>query len=229
VHELYTAIRACDDDPSVRAVLLTGAGKAFCGGGDLKSFAEQGEHIGEHLRAVTTDLHNMISRIVRMPKPVIAAVNGVAAGGGLALACACDLRIAAESARFTMAYTRAGLTPDGSSSYFLPRIVGLGRALDLTLTNRVLTSAQAEAWGIVSRVVPDAELMSQAAALATEMAAGATTALGQAKRLLWTAWTAELESQMARESESIARVVSGAQAQEGIAAFVEKRAPRFHN
>lgn len=228
VRELYDAIRRCDDDPAVRAALLTGAGKAFCAGGDLRSFAAEDEEIGAHLKDVTTALHDAISRMARMDAPVIAAVNGVAAGGGMALACACDLIVASESARFTMAYTRAGLTPDGSSTFFLPRLVGLGRALDLALTNRMLSAAEAEAWGIVSRVVPDADLLPAAERLAAELATGATAALGGAKRLLIAGWNETLETQMARESRRIARAAEGAEAREGIAAFLEKRAPRFH-
>lgn len=228
VRELYDAIRRCDDDLAVRAVLLTGAGKAFCAGGDLRSFAAEDEEIGAHLKDVTTALHDAISRMARMDAPVIAAVNGVAAGGGMALACACDLIVASESARFTMAYTRAGLTPDGSSTFFLPRLVGLGRALDLALTNRMLSAAEAEAWGIVSRVVPDADLLPAAERLAAELATGATAALGGAKRLLIAGWNETLETQMAHESRRIARAAEGAEAREGIAAFLEKRAPRFH-
>lgn len=228
VRELYDVIRRCDDDPAVRAVLLTGEGKAFCAGGDLKSFAAEDEDIGAHLKDVTTALHDAISRMARMDAPVIAAVNGAAAGGGMALACACDLIVAGESARFTMAYTRAGLTPDGSSTFFLPRLVGLGRALDLALTNRVLSAVEAEAWGIVSRVVPDADLLPAAERLAAELAAGATAALGGAKRLLIGGWNETLETQMARESRRIARAAEGGEAREGIAAFLEKRTPRFH-
>jgi 2-(1,2-epoxy-1,2-dihydrophenyl)acetyl-CoA isomerase len=225
--ELYDVMRRCDDDADVRAVLLTGAGKAFCAGGDLKSFGTQGEGIGAHLMDVTTALHDAVSRMARMDAPVIAAVNGVAAGGGMALALACDLLLAAESARFTMAYTRVGLTPDGSSTYYLPRLVGLGRALDLTLTNRVLSAAEAEAWGIATAVVPDAELLPRARALARTLAAGATSALGGAKRLLREGWSETLETQMARESRTIAEAAARPTGREGIAAFTEKRPPRF--
>ncbi|HEU5437884.1 MAG TPA: enoyl-CoA hydratase-related protein [Ktedonobacterales bacterium] len=227
VRELYDVTRRCDDDSAVRAVLLTGAGKAFCAGGDLRSFAAEDEEIGAHLKDVTTALHDAISRMARMDAPVIAAVNGAAAGGGMALACACDLIVAGESARFTMAYTRAGLTPDGSSTFFLPRLVGLGRALDLALTNRTLSAAEAESWGLVSHVVPDVDLLPTAERLASEFAAGATAALGGAKRLLIGGWNETLETQMARESRRIARAAEGAEAREGIAAFLEKRPPRF--
>ncbi len=225
--ELDDVMRRCDDDPAVRAVLLTGTGKAFCAGGDLKSFAAEREHVGAHVKDVTTALHDAVSRMARMDAPVIAGVNGVAAGGGMALALACDIMVAAESARFTMAYTRAGLTPDGSSTYYLPRLVGLRRALDLTLTNRTLSAAEAEAWGIAAYVVPDAELLPKARELARTLAAGATGTLGGAKRLLHEGWTETLETQMARESYRVAEAANSAEGREGIAAFVEKRAPRF--
>jgi 2-(1,2-epoxy-1,2-dihydrophenyl)acetyl-CoA isomerase len=226
--ELYAAVRRCDDDTGVRAVLLTGAGRAFCAGGDLKSFAAaEREGIEAHVKDVTTALHDAISRMARMDAPVIAAINGVAAGGGMALAMACDLALAAESARFTMAYTQAGLTPDGSSSFYLPRLVGLRRALDLTLTNRVLSAAEAEAWGLVVYTVPDADLLTRARELARRLAAGATGALGGAKRLLREGWNESLETQMAREGERIAAAAAGAEGREGITAFIEKRAPQF--
>jgi 2-(1,2-epoxy-1,2-dihydrophenyl)acetyl-CoA isomerase len=225
--DLMDVMLRCDSDRDVRAVLVTGAGKAFCAGGDLKSFAAQEAQIGAHVKEVTTYLHVAISAMARMDAPVLAAVNGVAAGAGMSLACACDLVVAAESARFTMAYTRAGLTPDGSSTYYLPRLVGLKRALDLTLTNRMLSAREAEEWGIVSRVVPDGELAERAGALARELAAGPTSGLGAAKRLLWTGWNETLETQMARESDTIAARTRSADAQEGIHAFLEKRPPRF--
>ncbi len=229
VRELYDAVRRCDDDSSVRAVLLTGAGKAFCGGGDLKSFEAEArrDDIEAHVKDVTTHLHGAISRLARMEKPVIAAVNGVAAGGGMGLAMACDLALAAESARFTMAFTQVGLTPDSSASYYLPRLVGLRRALDLTLTNRMLSAAEAESWGLVAYMAPDGELLARARELARRLADGATGALGGAKRLLREGWNETLETQMARESERIAQAAASPEGHEGITAFVEKRAPRF--
>ena len=226
-HDLLGVMLVCDDNPAIRAVVLTGSGKAFCAGGDLKSFAAAQEHTATHLKEVTTFLHGAISLMARLNAPVIASVNGVAAGAGMSLACACDLVIAAESARFTMAYTRAGLTPDGSSTYYLPRRVGLGRALELTLTNRTLSAREAQEWGIVTRVVPDGELASETERLARDLATGPTASFGAAKRLLWTGWNETLETQMARESEIIAMATRSADAQEGIRAFIEKRPPRF--
>ncbi len=225
--DLHRAAIRCSEDPAIRAVILTGMGPAFCAGGDLKSFAAQDEHLPFHLKELLVHLHGAISQFARMRAPILAAVNGVAAGGGMSLACACDLAIAAESARFTMAYTRAGLAPDGSSSYFLPRLVGLRRALDLTLTNRILTAAEALDWGLVTRVVPDAELPDAADALAATLAAGAPRALAAAKRLVRESWNQTLETQMTDEMHGIADMARTADAREGIAAFVEKRTPHF--
>jgi len=162
-----------------------------------------------------------------MDPPVVAAVHGAAAGAGMSLACACDLVVAAESARFTMSYSNAGLTPDGSSTYYLPRLVGLRRATELTLTNRRLSAQEAMEWGIVTRVVPDEDLSEEATALASQLAAGATKALGAAKRLLQSGWTETLETQMEHETQTIADMARTSDAPEGIAAFLEKRQAEF--
>ncbi|MBV9452609.1 MAG: enoyl-CoA hydratase/isomerase family protein [Rubrobacter sp.] len=225
--ELMHAVLRCDEEPAVRAVLISGKGPTFCVGGDLKSFTEQGEHLPHHLKEVTTYLHAAVSRIARMEPPVVAAVHGAAAGAGLSLACACDLVIAAEPARFTMAYTNAGLTPDGSSTYYLPRLVGFKRAMELTLTNRQLSAQEAMEWGIVTRVVADEDLSEEATTLARQLAAGATKALGASKRLLHIGWTETLETQMEHETQTIAEMARTADSREGISAFVEKRSAQF--
>ena len=225
--ELMAAAIRCSEDGDVRAVVITGAGRFFCAGGDLKSFAARGDALPAHLKEVTTHLHAAVSRLARMDAPVVAAVNGAAAGAGMSLACACDFVFAAESARFTMAYTRAGLTPDGSSTYFLPRIVGLKRALDLALTNRTLTAAEALEWGIVNRVVADGSVLHEARAFAASLAQGPVAALGATKRLLHSGFTSTLETQMEHETQAIADAARGAEGREGIAAFLEKRGPRF--
>src|SRR5438309_246363 len=136
------------EDPAVRAVILTGAGKMFSGGGDLKSFAAQEDKLPAHLKEVALYLHAAISRFVRMDAPVIAAVNGSAGGAGMSLCLFADIVLAAESAKFTLAYTRAGLSPDGGSTDFLPRIIGVRRALELALTNGVISVREARAWGL---------------------------------------------------------------------------------
>jgi 2-(1,2-epoxy-1,2-dihydrophenyl)acetyl-CoA isomerase len=225
--DLMHAALQCSEDSSIRAVIITGAGRMFCGGGDLKSFAAHDENLAYHLKEVTTYLHAAVSRFTRMDAPVIAAVNGTAAGAGMSLVCSCDLVLAAESAKFTMAYTRVGLTPDGSSTYFLPRIVGLKRALELTLTNRLLSAQEAQEWGIVTKVVPDIKLQAEADGLAAQLASAATGALGSAKRLLHGGWSETLETQMEVESQAIAARAHTADGREGIAAFLEKRAAKF--
>lgn len=227
--EFLDAILHCDDDAAVRAVVITGAGRFFCTGGDLKSFAEQGADLPRHLKEMTTYFHAAISRMARMDAPVIAAVNGAAAGAGMSLACACDLVVAGESAKFTMAYTRAGLTPDGSGTFFLPRLVGLKRALELCLTNRTLAAEEARDWGIVTRVVPDVDVVSEAAGLAAQLAAGPTRAFGTTKRLLQGSFAASLETQMEDEAQGIAAMAKTADGREGMAAFLEKRTPAYRN
>jgi 2-(1,2-epoxy-1,2-dihydrophenyl)acetyl-CoA isomerase len=224
--ELADAALSCDVDPDVRAVLITGAGKMFCAGGDVKAFAAQ-DDLSAYITEMLTHLHIAVSRLRRMAPPVIAAVNGVAAGAGMSLALACDIVLAAESARFTMAYTRVGLSPDGSATYSLPRIVGPKRALDLILTNRLLFAQEAADWGIVSRVVPDDQLLDEARQLATQLASGPTAAFGRSKKLLERAWTETLETQMEAEGRAIADSTRTADAREGITAFLEKRPPKF--
>jgi 2-(1,2-epoxy-1,2-dihydrophenyl)acetyl-CoA isomerase len=226
-HELMLAAIRAGEDPAVRAVILTGAGKMFCGGGDLKHFAKQGDGLPAHLKQLAGELHLAISRLARMEAPVIAAVNGSAGGAGFSLALFADVVIAAESAKFTLAYTRAGLSPDGGSTYFLPRIVGVRRALEMALTNRVLSAGEALDWGIVTKVVPDARLQVEAQALACQLAAGATHALGAAKRLILHSFSESLETQMELEALAIADQARSAHSREGIAAFIAKRAPKF--
>ena len=223
---MHAALR-CDEDPEIRAVLISGAGKIFSGGGDLKDFISKGDQLPYHIKEITTYLHAAISRLTRMDAPVVAAVHGAVAGAGLSIAIACDIVVAAETTRFMVAYTRAGLVPDGSSTYFLPRIVGLKRALELTLTNRMFSAQEALQWGLVTRVVPDNELLAQARAIAVQLAAGPTRAYGISKRLLHSGWMETLETQMENESQAIANSARTLDAREGITAFLEKRPPKY--
>jgi len=193
----------------------------------LDTAAPLTDDLPRFLKQMAADLHLAVSRLNRMDAPVIVAVNGTAAGAGFSIALCGDLAIAAESARFTMAYTRAGLTPDGSSTYFLPRLVGLRRAKELTLTNRTLSAAEALDWGLVNRVVPDAEVLPAARALAEELAQGATLAFGRAKRLLDGGLNATLETAMEDEAQAIAAMARTDDGREGIQAFLEKRPARF--
>ncbi len=223
---MHAALR-CDEDPEIRAVLISGAGKIFSGGGDLKAFISKGDQLPYHLKEITTYLHAAMSRLTRMDAPVVAAVHGAVAGAGMSIAIACDIVVAAETTRFMVAYTRAGLVPDGSSTYFLPRIVGLKRALELTLTNRMFSAQEALQWGLITRVVPDNELLAQARAIAVQLAAGPTRAYGVSKRLLHSGWMETLETQMENESQAIANSTRTSDAREGITAFLEKRPPKF--
>jgi len=224
---LHAAIEA-DEDRAVRCVVVTGAGKAFCGGGDVKDFAGNLDRIGVHIKRLTTDFHGAISRLARSPKPVLMAVNGVAAGAGMSLAITGDLVLAAESARFTLAYSRIGAAPDGSSTYFLPRLVGYSRAMELYLTNRTLSAREAMQWGLVNRVVPDAEFSGAVVALARELAQGPTYAYGRAKQLFLHSTQESLETQMELEAQAIAATGKSEDFRAGVTAFAKKlRPPKF--
>jgi 2-(1,2-epoxy-1,2-dihydrophenyl)acetyl-CoA isomerase len=208
-------------------VIITGAGKAFCAGGDVKGFADNLPRIGVLIKELTTYLHGAVSRLCRSDKPVIMAVNGVAAGGGFSLALSGDLVVATESARFTMAYSKIAATPDGSSSYFLPRLIGLRRAVELYITNRVLSAREAFDWGLVTRVVPDAEFKTSVDALARELAQGPTKAFGAAKRLLHQSTWESLETQMELEAQAIAASGHTRDFAVGVTAFANKQTPTF--
>jgi 2-(1,2-epoxy-1,2-dihydrophenyl)acetyl-CoA isomerase len=223
--ELEAAAETCRRGRA-RVVLITAEGRQFCGGGDLKSFAAQPDLAG-HLREVTDHLHAGVAALVALDAPVIAAVQGPAAGAGLGLVGAADLVLAAESASFVVAYTRLGLSPDGSTSWFLPRLVGLRRALDLTLTNRVLDAAEALDWGLITRVVPDDELGQEAEALAKSLATGPTAAFGEAARLLRAASSRDLPTQLRAEADALVTRARGVDGREGVAAFAERRPPNF--
>ena len=225
--ELFHAVRELDEDPAVRCVVVTGAGKAFCAGGTVKDFADNLPRIGVLVKELTTYLHGAVSRLSRSDKPVIMAVNGVAAGGGFSFALSGDLVVAVESARFTMAYSKIAATPDGSSSYFLPRLIGLRRALELYLTNRVLSAREALEWGLVTRVVPDAELAPAVDALARALAQGPSKAFGAAKRLFHQSTWESLETQMELEAQAIAASGHTEDFANGVAAFANKRQPTF--
>ncbi len=225
--EFLEVANTADDDPDVRAMVLTGAGKMFCAGGDLGAFADAGSGRRKLMMEMTGDLHVGLSRLARSKAPVIAAVNGTAAGAGFSLMMACDLAIAAQSAVFTMAYTRVGLSPDGSSTFYMPRKLGDCRTRELMLTNRVLTATEALEWGVVNQVVPDGEALSEATRLARNLAQGPTLAFSAVKDLLNGAFEQTLESQMELEARAVAGLSMTGDGQEGISAFVEKRKPDF--
>jgi 2-(1,2-epoxy-1,2-dihydrophenyl)acetyl-CoA isomerase len=217
----------CTTHAEVRAVLLDAVGKMFCAGGDVKSFAALGDRLPAGMKELTTYLHAGISTFSRARQPVVIAVQGAAAGAGMSLAASGDLVLAGESAKFTMAYTGIGVSPDGSSSYFIPRLIGMRRTQELMITNRRLSAAEALEWGLVTQVLPDAELAEGAMGLARSLASGPTRAYGGVKRLLNESFTSTLETQMELEARVFVENTETADGREGIQAFVEKRKPSF--
>jgi 2-(1,2-epoxy-1,2-dihydrophenyl)acetyl-CoA isomerase len=224
--EFLAAAQSLQADSSVRAVVLSGEGRNFCFGGDLRGMVASGGDLSAYLSELTTTLHAGLAHLMRMDAPIVAAVQGSAAGAGLGLVLAADLAIAGKSAKFTPAYTGVGLTPDAGCTFLLPRAVGYKRAMELFLTNRVLGAEEALEWGLVNQVVDDDRVQETAVALAARLASGPTRAFGGVKRLLAEAEPG-LEGQLGRESRAIAARGAGAEGREGIAAFLEKRAPRF--
>jgi 2-(1,2-epoxy-1,2-dihydrophenyl)acetyl-CoA isomerase len=211
-------------DAAVRAVVLTGAGRGFCVGQDLTEFREASGDIAARLRE---NYHPNIRAIRALEKPVIAAVNGVAAGAGVSLASACDLRLAADTANFIPAFINIGLIPDSGGSYFVTRHIGAARAFEWFASGRKLTAAEAHAWGLVSEVVQAAALAGRVADLAAQLADLPTRGIGMTKRLLDAALDSSLEEQLEREAQLQAAATQTADFREGVAAFLEKRPPRF--
>lgn len=225
--EMFEASVECATNDDIRAVVVTGAGKLFCGGGDLNEFDQNMERGEAHLLHVATMLHAALIRFSKMDAPVIMAVNGTAGGGGFSLALAGDYIIAADRAKFVSAYTASALTPDGSSTYFLAKYVGLLRAKELMLTNRVLTAHEAMDWGLVNRVVDGDHLMEEAMTLARQFANGPTKAYGGTKRLLLTAFSESIDGQLDRESQSIGSMMNTVDGPAGVQAFLHKKKPEF--
>jgi 2-(1,2-epoxy-1,2-dihydrophenyl)acetyl-CoA isomerase len=226
--DLLAVASRCDADSGIRAVILTGRGKMFSAGGDVTSFAAAGEGVSEMMRNMTAFLHAAVARFLRMNAPLICAVNGTAAGAGLSMALMGDVILAAESAKFTMAYTKIGVSPDGSSSFTLPRLVGMARAKEMILLNPVYTAAEALDKGLVTAVLPDDQVLGRAQEIARQLAAGPTLAYGEAKRLLADSFSNSLETQMELETRAIAGLSAYTQdAKEGFRAFADKRKPVF--
>lgn len=225
---LCRAVMTCHGTPDIRVVLLRGRGKNFCAGGDIHAFAAQGEQMPDYIRVATAWLQNAVTGLMRLEAPVIASVQGFAAGGGgFGLVCAADLVIAADSAKFLAGATRVGMAPDAGVSVTLPRLVGLRRATEILLTNPILSAERAYDLGIINRVVPAAELERASLAWAQEIAAGPPKALGATKRLLASGVGSSIESCLSEEARTVSELSGTADAREGLAAVIERRAPTF--
>jgi 2-(1,2-epoxy-1,2-dihydrophenyl)acetyl-CoA isomerase len=225
--QLVAAAIRCDTDPAIRCVVLTGTGRLFCAGGDIGVLSSGGAQSAAVLSELAGTLHMAISRLARMPKPLLVLVNGPAAGAGLGLAVLGDVVLATASAHFTAAYTAIGMTPDGGTSWQLPRLIGLRKAQEMILTNRRVSAAEAETMGLITRAIDDSKFAAEGAAMAQRLAQSATRAVGAARALLIASFGADLESHLELEARTISAASAGAESREGIAAFKEKRKADF--
>ena len=231
LEDLASALEDCKAG-DVRAVVVTGSGGAFCSGADVRDFTQtlnrNPQELSAQLRVLADMLHrNVVLRIRQLPKPVIASIGGVAAGGGFSLALACDLRIASQNARFVMAYSNIGATADGGSTYYLPRLLGPSLAMESYLMNEPISSQRALEIGLVNLVVPADELETQTLETAQRLASGPTLAYGRVKALMDRSWNSDLATQLDEETLAISEITLTRDFQEGITAFVEKRTPQF--
>lgn len=229
--ELTEALHDIEQDDSVRAAVLRGAGDHFMAGGDVKGMAEAFSQTPEEIRKQFMlrihDLHPIMFAMRRMPKPIVASVAGAAAGAGVSVALSCDLVVAADTSFFTLAYVNIGTSPDGSSTYQLPRTLGIKRAMEMTLLGDRIDANQAKDWGLVNFVVPAAKLEEETMNLARRLANGPTFVYGQAKKLLYESIQKDFEAQLQAEAEAFASCAARQDFREGVMAFVEKRKPNF--
>lgn len=221
---LHEVVLRCHADPTVRVVVLSGAGRNFCAGGDVKTFASKGEELPDYLREATAWLQLATAALIQLKAPVIAQVQGYAAGGaGFGFACAADLVVAAESAKLFSGAVRVGMAPDGGTTVTLARIVGLRRALDILLTNPTLTATEAREVGIVSRVVPDDQLAEAVDSLAAELAAQPPLGLAATKRLVWDGLGSTVVERMPEEARVVSELSGTTDSREALAAVIERR------
>lgn len=214
-------------DDAARVIVLTGGDRAFSVGGDLAWITSQPDGAGAAVHRLAGKLHQGVIEMRRMAKPVIGAIRGVAAGAGMSLALACDLRVLGRSSRLVLAYTSRGLSVDGGASFSLPRLVGLARALEIAALDEPISSEQALSWGLATRVTDDDRVLDESLALGERLADRSPHAFGAAKRLLMDSFDTALETQLEREREALARAAVHPDGAEGLAAFLEKREPRF--
>lgn len=225
---LHEAVLRIHGDGRVRAVLLSGEGKHFCAGGDVHTFLSKGEALPDYIRVATALLQLATAALIRLNPPVVAAVQGFAAGGGgMGLVCSSDFVVAGESTRFLAGATRVAMVPDAGVSVTLTQLVGFRRAMEILMLNPTLTAADAKEIGLITRVVADEQLMDEAWSLARQLAAGAPAALANTKRLLWNGIGQGVEAAMPEENHIQALLSGMADAREGLSAVIEKRAPRF--
>jgi 2-(1,2-epoxy-1,2-dihydrophenyl)acetyl-CoA isomerase len=225
---LHEVVMQVHGDARVRAVLITGEGKNFCAGGDVHTFLSKGEDLPAYIRVATAYLQLVAAGLMRLNPPVVSAVHGFAAGGGgMGLVCSSDFVIAGESAKFLAGATRVAMVPDAGVSVTLTQLVGLRRATEILMLNPVITAPEAQAMGLITRVVPDDRLTDEALALACQLAGGAPAALANTKRLLWSGIGQGVEAVMPEENHTQAVLSGMADAREGLTAVIEKRAPRF--
>jgi 2-(1,2-epoxy-1,2-dihydrophenyl)acetyl-CoA isomerase len=224
---LGEALSSAAADRAIKGILLTGTGKAFCAGGDLKWISQQTEDAGSVLYRLAPQFHLSIVEIRRMQKPVVAAINGAAAGGGFSLALACDFRVMGQSAILRQAYTSSGLSIDGGGSFALPRLVGLARALEIMAFDQPIPSAQALEWGLVTKVVPDDEVLSAALTMLIDLTKTSLHSFAWSKKLMMDSCNNTLETQLELERQGISDCAAHPDGLEGIRAFVEKRKPTF--
>lgn len=223
--ELYEALEDVENDENIRCVILRGEGRGFSAGADLSSVtAEDDPDLGEYLRQTYS---RAIMKMVRMEKPVVAALHGPVYGAGMGMALACDMRIAAESAKFSVAFIKIGLMPDAGVSFFLPRIIGLGRAMEMSMAGDAVEAEEARRIGLVNKVVGEDELVSEATALAEKLAALPTKAMGRIKHTLYASFESDLEAALETEAEGQTFCGYTADHKEGVSAFFEKRSPSF--
>ncbi|NLK52870.1 MAG: hypothetical protein GX295_10590 [Syntrophomonadaceae bacterium] len=226
--EVERALEECSSDPEVRVVILTGAGAAFCGGGDIQEFDSNPKGAPYCCHEITKYLNRAVIEIRRMPHPVIACINGGVGGGGLSLAAACDLRIASSSAKFSQGYTRIGLVPDGAWTLTIPLLVGWGRACEMFFTNPLLTAEEAKEWGLINWVVPPEQLKQATWELAKRLAEGPRQSFAIGKQNLNRALMTSLEAQLEEDRRGLVMAAQTADAREGFRAFLEKRKPQFN-